>query len=217
MKHIVFLASGGGGNLKFFHQAILKGVISNVRLSVIADRECGSIEYAAKHGIDNHIVSYSRAAPDDLVVLLEDMRPDVIVTNWHKIIDEQTVRQYSGKLVNLHYSLLPAFAGLIGVDPIKQAYAKGCKFIGPTCHLVDEGVDTGPILAQAVFTTERSIEEAISLMFRKGCMVLLSGIQNLLKTNLVVAVGLSNESYSPRLTFDESVFDEDFWKKVAQA
>lgn len=203
--------------MKFFHQAILKGVISDLRLSVIADRECGSIEYAARHGIDNHIVSYSRAAPGELVALLEGMKPDVIVTNWHKIIDESTVRQYSGRLVNLHYSLLPAFAGLIGVEPIKLAYERGCKFIGPTCHLVNEGVDTGEILAQAIFTTERSIDEAISLMFRKGCLVLLSGIQNMLRVNLVTGVGLLNESYSPKLTFDESVFDEDFWKKVAQA
>lgn len=203
--------------MKFFHQAILKGVISDVRLSVIADRECGSIEYAARYGIDNHIVSYSRSAPSDLVALLEGMKPDVIVTNWHKIIDEKTVRQYSGRLVNLHYSLLPAFAGLIGVEPIKLAYEQGCKFIGPTCHLVNEGVDTGKILAQAIFTTERPIEEAISLMFRKGCLVLLSGIQNMLHENLVTGAGLSNECYSPKLTFDESVFDEDFWKKVALA
>ena len=217
MKQIIFLASGGGGNMKFFHQAILNGIISDVRLSVIADRECGSIEYATRHGIDNHIVSYSRAAPGELVALLEDMKSDVIVTNWHKIIDESTVRQYSGRLVNLHYSLLPAFAGLIGVEPIKLAYEQGCKFIGPTCHLVNEGVDTGKILAQAIFTTERPIDEAISLMLRKGCLVLLSGIQNVLHENLVTGVGLSNESYSPKLTFDEGIFDEKFWEKVALA
>lgn len=176
MKHIIFLASGGGGNFKFFHRAIENNIVSSIRLSMIADRECGAIEYAKKMELDNHIISYSRNNPSILQQLLHEKQPDFIVTNWHKIIDADTVRQHQGKIVNLHYSLLPAFGGLIGTEPIKKAYEQGFKYIGPTCHLVDEGVDTGKIIAQGVFTTDRSPDEAVTMMFRTGCLVLLNGL-----------------------------------------
>ncbi|WP_159066144.1 formyltransferase family protein [Vibrio harveyi] len=49
------------------------------------------------------------------------------------------VLYYFGRIVNIHYSLLPSFGGLIGVKPIEKALELGCKYIGPTCHIVDEG------------------------------------------------------------------------------
>jgi len=218
MKSVVFLVSGGGGNLKFFHFAIKKNLIAGIKLSVIADRECGALVFAANHGIEHHLIAYTKSKPEMLNRSLGCINPDAIVTNWHKIIDEDTVARYRGKLVNLHYSLLPAFGGLIGVEPIKRAYEQGCKFIGPTCHLVDEGVDTGKILSQAIFTTERTFEDALKLMFRKGCLVLLSGIQQVLMQNILPAYAEnSHGSYSPPLGFDESVFDEQFWKEIAAA
>lgn len=217
MKNVVFLASGGGGNLKFFHQAILEGRILGLKLSVIADRSCGSIGYALKHNIDNHLISYTRQNPAALRDALATINSDVIVTNWHKIIDEETVRLYAGKLLNLHYSLLPAFGGLIGIEPIRRAYEQGGKYIGPTCHLVDEGVDTGRILAQAIFTTNRPQEEAISIMFKMGCLTLLNGLQILLGEKIICDGGEPSDFYSPHLPFNEKEFDERFWSKVAQA
>jgi phosphoribosylglycinamide formyltransferase-1 len=218
MKSVVFLASGGGGNFKFFHFALNNNLIAGIKLCVIADRECGSLEFAKKHNIENHLISYKRSNPEALNQILDGIKPDIIVTNWHKIIDEGTVAKHLGKFVNLHYSLLPAFGGLIGVEPIKRAYEQGCKFIGPTCHLVDEGVDTGKILSQAIFTTERPFEDAVNLMFRKGCLVLLSGIQQILGQNISTACAAGSDgSYSPQLSFDESLFNEQFWKEIAAA
>lgn len=217
MTHIVFLASGNGGNMKFFHQSILENLITGVQLTVIADRKCGSIDYAENNNIKNHVINYQRSAALELSTTLEKAEPDIIVTNWHKIIDNNTVANYSGRLVNLHYSLLPAFGGLIGIEPIQRAYSKGCKFIGPTCHLVDEEVDSGTILAQAVFPIVMPLEKSIDLMFRKGCLVLLNSIEIILGKSLAIHRSISGEIYSPRLTFNESVFDEAFWHKVALA
>lgn len=217
MKHVLFLASGGGGNLKFFHQALRRQYLAGVKLSVVADRKCGSIAYAERWGLEGSIINYSRTAPDELRCFLAVSKPDIIITNWHKIIDEDTVRSNLGKLVNLHYSLLPAFGGLIGIEPIKQAYEKGCKFIGPTCHLVDEGVDTGKILAQAVFTTDRPFQDAITMMFRTGCMVLLNGIQIAANEKLVNNSTVTAGLFSPQLNFDQNQFNEDFWREVAEA
>jgi phosphoribosylglycinamide formyltransferase 1 len=217
VKKILFLASGGGGNFKFIHQAILCGVLAPVELYVIADQNCGTIEYAKKVGINNSVIQYARSAPGELRSHLLSVSPDLIITNWHKIIDSDTVRAHEGKFINLHYSLLPSFGGLIGIEPIKKAYEHGCKFIGPTCHFVDEGVDTGKIIAQAIFSTDRSFDESVTMMFRSGCLVLLSAI----KFNLY-----GNESNSAQHPFDSNVlfspapkselnFDEQFWTRVA--
>jgi phosphoribosylglycinamide formyltransferase-1 len=217
MKHILFLASGNGGNLKFFHQALTQGLLAGIRLSVVADRECGAIEYAKKNGLPHQVINYQRASPQALDDILNREQPEIIVTNWHKVIDANTVANHSGRLINLHYSLLPAFGGEIGIKPIQQAYAQGCKFIGPTCHLVDEGVDTGRILSQAVFATDISQEDAVDLMFRKGCLILLNSIETILGVELAVHRGVSGEMYSPRLSFDEGAFDENFWHGLAAA
>lgn len=216
MKSIIFLVSGGGGNLKFLYFGLINNLISGCRLSVIADRECGALDFAREHNIENHLVIYNRSEPEAFKKILQKTQPDIIITNWHKIIDKDTIEYYSGKFVNLHYSLLPAFSGLIGVAPIKRAYEQGCKFIGPTCHLVDEGVDTGKILAQAVFTTDRSFEEAVNLMFRYGCLVLLNGIQQVLGQSLLRKQSSTSwATISPTLEFDESLLSEEFWSNVA--
>jgi phosphoribosylglycinamide formyltransferase-1 len=112
---------------------------------------------------------------------------------------------------------LPAFGGLIGIEPIKRAYDQGCKYIGPTCHFVDEGVDTGKILAQGVFTTDRSFNDAVTIMFRTGCLVLLNGLTILLNNPIPENINQNIIHFSPKLNFDASFFNEDFWQKVEDA
>ena len=217
MKHLVFLASGNGGNLKFFFLALRYSIVHNLRLTVIADRECGSIDFARINGLENYVIKYKRTENKELLILLGQLHPDIIVTNWHKIIDETTVTAFSGKLINLHYSLLPAFGGLIGIEPIERAYKQGCRYIGPTCHFVDEGVDTGKIIAQAIFTTDIPINEAVRCMFRKGCVVLLNGIQRVTGNRFIEGENLSGEdlSFSPAFGFNDQSFSEEFWKELA--
>lgn len=217
MKHLVFLASGNGGNLKFFFLALRHSIVHNVRLTVIADRACGSIDFARKNNLENYLIKYKRTENKELLNLLEQLCPDIIVTNWHKIIDESTVTAFSGKLINLHYSLLPAYGGLIGIEPIERAYKQGCRYIGPTCHFVDSGVDTGKIIAQAIFTTNIPINEAVELMFRKGCVVLLNGIQHVTGDRFIVNENVSSEdkSFSPTFGLNDRSFSEEFWKELA--
>ncbi|WP_217522776.1 phosphoribosylglycinamide formyltransferase [Vibrio metschnikovii] len=216
---ICFLVSGGGGNLKFLHQALSQGIISNLELSVVADRDCDAIRFSQKNGLHSNLIEYSRSNPGMLRDVLDSIGPDIIVTNWHKIIDADTVDSYSNKMINLHYSLLPAFGSLIGVEPIKKAYEKGCKFIGPTCHFVDEGVDTGDIIAQAIFMTNIPYEDAITKMFRMGCLTLLNGIvqvanENILNQGLILNIP-TDSFYCPDLNFNPTNFNEIFWNKLA--
>ena len=219
MIKICFLISGGGGNLKFLHESLSQGLIKNVELSAVADRCCDAINFSQKNGLNSTLIEYSRTNPERLREMLDLINPDIVVTNWHKIIDADTVKVFESKMINLHYSLLPAFGSLIGVEPIKKAYEKGCKFIGPTCHYVDEGVDTGKIIAQAVFKTDIAYQEAIRTMFRFGCITLLNGITQISNEDIVGEKIKANhqryDSFNPVLKFNPASFDEDFWDKIA--
>lgn len=214
---LVFLVSGNGGNLKFFDLALKFGIIHGVSIFVIADRNCGAVDYAKRVGIPVEIVAYTVKHRDELMAALLAVTPDVIVTNWYKILDVDTVNEFKGKMINLHYSLLPSFGGLIGQEPIRHAYSCGCKFIGPTCHYVNEFVDSGMIIAQSVFSTDIPIEQAINIMFKHGCLTLINSIELLLsvsihKCNFIYS---ENKWFSPRLGFDDKLYSDSFWKELS--
>ena len=215
---ISFLVSGGGGNLKFLHESLLQGLIKNIELSVVSDRECDALRFAQKNSIDAHQIEYSRSNPEILREVLDSINPDIIISNWHKIIDVDTVKAFESKLINLHYSLLPAFGSLIGVEPIKQSYKRGCRFIGPTCHYVDEGVDTGKIIAQAIFKTDIAYQEAVSTMFQIGCITLLNGITQIVNEDIlsetIKASDPNDNGHAPALKFNLASFDAGFWNKL---
>lgn len=219
MKKIVFLVSGNGGNLKFLYHVLEKGILEKVQLYCIADRQCGAAEFSRNSDINTVVISYKRTEPEVLQLLLGDINPDLIITNWNKIIDAKTVELYKGKMLNLHYSLLPAFGGLMGVEPINKAYEQGCKFVGATCHLVDENVDTGPILNQAVLPTTCHQTVMYERIFKAGCLILLNAIHIHLggsEYKECFTTDLDYGNFEPRLKFDASLIDQTVWNEVAK-
>jgi len=215
MLKVCFLTSGGGGNMKFMHLAKQLNKLDNFELSVIADRPCSAVTFAEEHHIYAKTIQYKRTQKEALQNLLSEIDPDIIVTTWAKIIDEETVEKYRGKMINLHYSLLPAFAGQMGTEPIENAYRQNCQYIGVTCHYVNEDVDMGTIISQAVITTDRPIENAIEEIFRKGCLILLNSIMIAGEERIIEKTDTDNFQFSPKLTFDEHIFDQTFWKELA--
>ncbi|MDD2896323.1 MAG: formyltransferase family protein [Aliarcobacter sp.] len=213
---ICFLASGGGGNFKFFKLAIEEKLIKNIEIFLIADRECSSLEFAKNNNIYCKKINYKRSDNKEFLHELEKINPDIIVTNWHKIIDEEVVKKYYSKLINLHYSLLPAFDGLIGIEPIKQAYEKNCQYVGTTCHYVDEGIDSGKIISQGLLKTDVSIEVAIQKIFEKGCLILLNSIIHLSNEKIIDKFQNDKFDFSPNLAFDDAIFDNEFWERLSQ-
>ena len=211
---ICFLASGKGGNFKFLNLAKKLGIISNVDLFLIADRDCDSLEYAKKNKIFNKKIHYKKSDNTEFLKELEIIDPDIIITNWHKIIDVEVVNKYQGKLINLHYSLLPAFDGLIGIEPIKQAYDRSCSYIGATCHYVDEGVDSGGIISQSIIKADIPIEVAIQKIFEKGCLILLNSILVVSNKEIIIKKENNKFEYSPDLLFDDNQFNEIFWNQL---
>lgn len=96
--------------------------------------------------------------------LLQELAPDVIVlARYMQILPEAICTDYSGRIINIHHSFLPAF---VGARPYHQAAARGVKLIGATCHYVTEELDAGPIIEQDVVRI--SHHDSIDDLVRKG-------------------------------------------------
>ncbi|MGX1923756.1 formyltransferase family protein [Vibrio sp. NH-7] len=215
MRKVVFLVSGNGGNLKAFDLYLSKASLTDsVKLYCIADRECRAFHFCKEKNIDSFCIEYYKNNNLQLKVLLEKIKPDLIVTNWNKIIDKDLVGEYRGKLVNLHYSLLPLYGGFIGVKPIDIAYEYG-NFIGVTTHEVDEGVDSGPILTQSIYRNEYTLMESYEKSFRSGALMLISDL--LTKLNITYGQSVRNFEdieFFPSLNLDISIVNDDYWKVI---
>src|SRR2546428_10048763 len=161
------LASGRGSNLQSIIDAIEAGDLP-ARLAVtISDREqVPALERARRHGAPALFVSpkdhRDRAAYDRaLLRVLDQHRVELTcLAGFMRILGPEIIRRLEGRVMNVHPSLLPAFPGL---DAQRQALEHGVKITGATVHLVDEGVDTGPIIVQeAVPVLADDTEETLS-------------------------------------------------------
>ena len=221
MIKVVFLVSSNGGFLKFLHQYLTLHAIQEIEIiGVIGDRDCLAIKYANSQKIENKTIKYNKENRSELFHALQGFNPDLIVTNIFKILDKKIVTYFENKLINFHYSLLPSFKGLIGVQTIKEAKKLNCKFIGTTCHFVDENVDNGKIISQAVFHLSNSdeIEYLNSIMFRANCLMGLNIIYTFNKLNHSIPNSLDingkNVLFSPMFNDNLSIPDESFWDKI---
>jgi phosphoribosylglycinamide formyltransferase-1 len=161
------LASGRGSNLQALLDATrVPGFPARIAV-VIADRErAAALQRAASAGVPAVFVDPKahgdREAYDTaLLAGLERHGVELVcLAGFMRILGGDFVRRLRGRLVNIHPSLLPAFPGL---HPQRQALEHGVKVAGVTVHFVDEGVDTGPIIAQAsVPIRDDDTEESLS-------------------------------------------------------
>ena len=188
---------------------------------VVADRPCGAVEFVELRGAPAQVVDYSRSEPGALRDALSSMTPDCVVTNIHKVIDAETLKRHPGKFVNLHYSLLPAFAGLIGMSTVDAAREHGARVIGGTCHEVTDALDGGPILGQAATAIDWADSDGIEdVVFRLSSLAFLNAL--LLKYGHHRGVNVDTLEIADRLVLfspelDERLLDldENFWSAVA--
>lgn len=153
MLDVVVLVSGRGSNLRALLDAIEQGRCRARVAAVIADREsAGALELARERSIPTRVVKpqdhADRAAWDvALADAIGASAPDLVVlAGFLRIVGRAVLERFGGRILNVHPALLPAFPGL---DAPGQALAAGVRITGCTVHVVDAGVDTGPILAQA--------------------------------------------------------------------
>ncbi|MCG3173138.1 MAG: Phosphoribosylglycinamide formyltransferase [Myxococcota bacterium] len=225
-RRIVFLCSGGGGNLAFVHEAIQRGWLPGAQLAgVLTDRNCGANAFADRAGLFNRTVHFQTAEQDEVLEGLRALQPDLIITTVNRILRPPVVSAFRGRLLNLHYSLLPAFGGSIGVKPVQAAVAYGARFAGVTVHEVDESLDGGKPVVQAAIplqSGEANFDELMNLVFRCGCLALLAAMEQALPREppppaaVIIMMGrtcLFNGGFRPRSSFE----DEAFWREIARA
>lgn len=171
-SRILVLASGSGSLL----QSLLDSPAGQAVVAVGSDTpDAYALQRASEAGVAAFTVSPaefgSRADWDTaLLAAIRAVEPDLIVSaGFMRIIGAEIVEAYRGRIINTHPALLPAFPGAHGV---RDAMAYGVKVTGCTVHFVDEGVDTGSIIAQAAVAiepddTEESLHERIKVHERR--------------------------------------------------
>jgi len=148
------LASGGGTNLQSIIDRCLDGSLdAEIAVVICNNPRAGALERAAQAGIATRCINHrdfsSREDFDTAVVsaLQESGVELVVLAGFMRIITQTFIDAFPDRVINIHPALLPSFPGL---HVQQQAIDYGARFSGCTVHFVDGGVDTGPILIQAV-------------------------------------------------------------------
>lgn len=158
MLKIAVLVSGGGTNLQAIIDAIESGKITNAEISVVISNNPGvkALERAKNHGIEGICLSpktfetraeFNQALEDTIDSYNVDL---IVLAGCMVVIPEKIVKKYENRIINIHPALIPAFCGkgYYGLHVHEEALARGVKITGATCHFVDAGTDTGPIILQ---------------------------------------------------------------------
>ena len=158
MLNVVVLVSGGGTNLQAIIDAVENGTITNTKIAGVIsnNKNAYALERAKKHGIANCCISpkdYANRATFNQKFLekMDALNPDLIVlAGFLVVIPPEMIAKYRNRIINIHPSLIPSFCGTgyYGLKVHEKALARGVKVSGATVHFVDEGTDTGPIIAQ---------------------------------------------------------------------
>lgn len=160
---LAVLASGRGSNFDAIQNAIAKGdLAADIKILISDQQQAPALDKAAGYGIkalyvnprdyqnrdayENYIVSQTKEYEIDIIVLAGYMR----------LVGKVFLNAYKWRIVNIHPALLPSFTGL---HAQQQAVDYGVRYSGCTVHLVDEGMDTGPIILQAVVPVHSEDDE----------------------------------------------------------
>ena len=184
MLSVVVLISGSGSNLRALLDAASDPRFPARILAVGADNPAAGLEHAELYGIPTFVVSPEAFDTREqwAQVLLENVQfwnPDLtVLAGFMRILPPNFVNALSPNLINTHPSLLPNFPG---AHAVRDALAAGATVTGVTIHVVDEGVDTGPHLAQAEVAvlpdeTEHELHERIKGVERRLLVDTVRGI-----------------------------------------
>lgn len=151
MTRIAILISGRGTNMEAICRHTMKGDIDADIVMVCSDNcSAPGLETASRMGYETIVIPYNSKkrsdAEKELIEILVRNRIDwIVLAGFMKILSPLFVSRFSGRIVNIHPSLLPSFPGS---NSIEDAWSYGVRITGVTIHIVDEKVDHGPILAQ---------------------------------------------------------------------
>ncbi len=147
MKKIAIFISGAGSNMLALAQQIQTGTVEAKIAYIISDKpEATGIKKAQQLGLKTQIISWQK---ENIISLIKQLQKDdidyIILAGFMRLLPPDFVNVFSQKIINIHPSLLPKYKGL---KAIKRSFESVDKYGGITIHYVDEGMDTGPIIAQ---------------------------------------------------------------------
>lgn len=158
MLRIVVCVSGGGTNLQAIIDGVHSGSIRNTEIAGVISNNAGA--YALKRAEQNDIPAFCISPKEyqdreefnkAFFTKLKQLNPDLIVlAGFLVILPKEMIVSYRDRIINIHPSLIPSFCGTgyYGLKVHEEALKRGVKITGATVHYVDEGTDTGTIIAQ---------------------------------------------------------------------
>lgn len=151
--NVVVLVSGRGSNLKAIFEAIDEGSCAARVVGVVSDRvKAAALDLAASRDVPTRVVPLRKG--DERELWNEKLAGEVaafephlvVLAGFMRVVGPPLLERFPGRIINVHPALLPSFAGHKGPQDAIEA---GVRITGCTVHVVDAGVDTGPIIAQA--------------------------------------------------------------------
>jgi len=190
LVRIGVLASTRGTDLEGIIDAINRRRLDAIICIVLSNkRDAYVLERAKKHNIEAVFIDPAGKTREEydreLASELEKKQIDlVLLIGYMRYLSKEFVEKYKNRIINVHPSLLPAFAGGMDIDVHKKVLEYGCKVTGCTIHFVDEGADTGPIIIQKVVAVEE--HDTPETLKKK--------VQELEKEGLIEAIRLFGEN-----------------------
>src|SRR5213595_7292 len=171
-KRIGVLLSGRGSNFEALADSVAAGRIPNAEIAIVVSNREGApgIQRAEGRGIKTRVIpskGLERETYDrQVAAVLDEHKVDLIcLAGYMRLLSPYFVAKFPNRILNIHPSLLPSFPGL---ESQRQALEYGVKFAGCTVHFVDENLDAGPIVIQAVVAVEdHDTEESLSARILK--------------------------------------------------
>lgn len=158
MLRIGVMVSGGGTNLQAIIDAVAQRKVTNTEIAAVIsnNKNAYALERAKKAGIEAVCISPKdfdsrEEFNEKLIEKIDILQLDLIVlAGCLVVLPEKLIKKYPNKIINIHPSLIPSFCGTgyYGLKVHEKALERGVKVTGATCHFVDAGTDTGPIIFQ---------------------------------------------------------------------
>ena len=147
---VAVLASGGGTNLQALLDACRGSDPARVILVACNRPDAGALQRARQAGVDTHVIQDPNDGPA-LIAMFERYEVDLVVlAGYLKLVPEDVVDAFAGRMINIHPALLPSFGGpgMYGMRVHRAVLESGATVSGPTIHVVTAEYDRGPIVAQ---------------------------------------------------------------------